>query len=66
MSIESKLDALSSAVAAVATAVQNIPGANTQALTDAVAAVKSELDGVAATIGTEAAPVTAPSTTAAV
>lgn len=60
MSIESKLDAILAGQTALLTAVQNIPGANTQALTDAVAAVKTELDAVSATIGTEAPTAAAP------
>lgn len=56
MSVESKLDALLSGNAAILAAVQAIPGANTTAITDALTGIKTELDSVSATIGTEAPP----------
>lgn len=65
MSVESKLDALLSGNAAILTAIQSIPGANTQPILDAVSKLQSELDQVSGTLGTEApgptpAPTTAP------
>jgi hypothetical protein len=56
MSVESKLDAILAGQAAILTAVQNQPGTNNQAVLDGLAGIKTELDSVSGTIGTEAAP----------
>lgn len=40
-------------LAAIVTAVQAIPGANNQAVLDALGAAKLEIDGIQAVIGTE-------------
>ncbi len=53
MTVESKLDALLAGQAALLTAIQNQPGTNLQAVLDGQAAIKTELDSVSATIGTE-------------
>ncbi len=54
MSVESKLDAILAGQAAILTAVQSQPGTNNQAVLDGLAGIKTELDSVSGTIGTEA------------
>lgn len=53
MSVESKLDALLTGQSAILTAVQSLPAANNQQVLDAITAVKTELDTVNTTLGTE-------------
>jgi hypothetical protein len=60
MSVESKLNAilanqatLATSVGSVLTAVQNIPGANTSAITSALAQIETQVAAIQTTIGSD-------------